>query len=225
MRMEWNRLLYVQRGVTAIIGSGGKTTLMYRLADELSADGRVIICTTTHIFPPEHIPYLLAPERGAVRAALQDHRVLCVSAGTERGKLLPPNLSFSELAQLADYVLVEADGSHRRPAKAHAPYEPVVPPEAGQTICVFGLSALGQPIREGMHRAELGAQKLGVSPDEILTPELAARLLRQEGLSSCFLLNQADTPEHEALARRLAEGLAGAVYMGSLQKGSGQCLC
>ena len=59
----------------------------------------------------------------------------------------------------------------------------------------------------------------------ILQPELAARLLRQEGLSSCFMLNQADTPEHEALARRLAEGLAGAVYMGSLQKGSGQCLC
>ena len=109
--------------------------------------------------------------------------------------------------------------------RRHAPSEPVVPPEAGQTVCVFGLSALGQPLREGMHRAELGAQKLGVSPDEILTPELAARLLRQEGLSSCFLLNQADTPEREALARRLAEGLAGAVYMGSLQKGSGQCLC
>ena len=222
--MEWNRLLYVQRGVTAIIGSGGKTTLMYTLADELSADGRVIVCTTTHIFPPEHIPYLLAPERGAVRAALQDHRVLCVSAGTERGKLLPPNLSFSELAQLADYVLVEADGSHRRPAKAHAPYEPVVPPEAVQTICVFGLSALGQPIREGMHRAELGAQKLGVSPDEALTPELAARLLRQEGLSSCFLLNQADTPERAQLGENMAAMLGCPVCIGSLQRGILKCL-
>ena len=42
--------------VTAIIGSGGKTSLMMRLASELAASGRTIVSTSTHIMRPEGIP-------------------------------------------------------------------------------------------------------------------------------------------------------------------------
>ena len=51
--MEIAPLLNIVRGVTAIIGSGGKTTLLYTLAEELKEKGSVIICTTTHIRIPE----------------------------------------------------------------------------------------------------------------------------------------------------------------------------
>ena len=44
-------ILDIKKGITAIIGSGGKTTLMIKLAKELSQKGKVIICTTTHIYP------------------------------------------------------------------------------------------------------------------------------------------------------------------------------
>ena len=46
--MALAELLNIQRGLTAITGSGGKTTLLYALARELSAEARVIVCTTTH---------------------------------------------------------------------------------------------------------------------------------------------------------------------------------
>ena len=40
--------------VVAFTGSGGKTTAMFRLAAELVArGGRVLITTTTHIYPPD----------------------------------------------------------------------------------------------------------------------------------------------------------------------------
>ena len=48
--MQIAPLLHVGRGVTAIIGGGGKTTLMETLAGELSKKGKVIITTTTHIY-------------------------------------------------------------------------------------------------------------------------------------------------------------------------------
>lgn len=218
--MELSSALCIRPGVTAIIGSGGKTTLMYALARELSASARVIVCTTTHIFPPEHMPVLLRPSETQLCAALQAAGSVCVSSGLEHGKLLPPERAFEQLAAMADYVLVEADGSHRLPAKAHAPHEPVVPPQANQAVCVFGLSALGHSIREAAHRPELYAEKLGVSPDDILTPELAARLLTLEALHTRVLLNQADTQAAEALGRKMAAALPCPVCLCSLQKGS-----
>ena len=51
--MKLAPLLQVGRGVTAIIGGGGKTTLMETLAGELSKKGKVIITTTTHICRPK----------------------------------------------------------------------------------------------------------------------------------------------------------------------------
>lgn len=48
--ISFTEALGIVPGITAIIGGGGKTSLMNRLAAELSAAGsRVIICTSTHI--------------------------------------------------------------------------------------------------------------------------------------------------------------------------------
>ena len=67
--MELSAALCIRPGVTAIIGSGGKTTLLYALARVLSADARVLVCTTTHILPPEHMPVLLPVGICAARGA------------------------------------------------------------------------------------------------------------------------------------------------------------
>lgn len=44
-------VLEVRRGVTAVIGGGGKTSLLYRLASELRERGMVLVATTTRILP------------------------------------------------------------------------------------------------------------------------------------------------------------------------------
>ena len=43
-------LLDIRPGVTALIGGGGKTTLMYHLARELRERGTVAVTTTTKIW-------------------------------------------------------------------------------------------------------------------------------------------------------------------------------
>ncbi len=111
--MDFSKLLEGYPGVTAVIGSGGKTSLLRRLAAELP--GTVLLCTTTHIRPFEEYPLLTAPTPEDIRKALAAHRVLCLGTPCENGKLTAPTLSVETLATLADHVLVEADGSRQLP--------------------------------------------------------------------------------------------------------------
>ena len=43
--MQIAPLLNIGRGVTALIGGGGKTTLLYTLTEELRKKGTVLLCT------------------------------------------------------------------------------------------------------------------------------------------------------------------------------------
>mgnify|MGYP004674487895 CR=1 FL=1 len=136
--MAFFRQLGVESGVTAVIGSGGKTSLLRRLAEEVP--GTVILCTTTHIRPSTEYPLLTEPTPETVRQALADSRVICLGTPCENGKLTASALPVEALAGLADYVLVEADGSRQLPLKAHGPHEPVIPSASRRTICVAGAS-------------------------------------------------------------------------------------
>lgn len=211
------------RGQTiAIIGGGGKTTLLYRLARELAACGqRVIVTTTTHIRKPseDQVPITLTfaaatgdPQQigrqlSEISAALDRHGLVAVLQPTDetdnRGekKMGPPCGLLEKLPYLADFILAEADGSQGLPLKAPASYEPVFPPHTDYVMVLAGLSALNRPLQEVCHRPHLAAQRLGCDLDHRVQPEDVARL----AILSCgprkdlpdrsrlrFLLNQAD---------------------------------
>ena len=223
--MKLSEALRVQPGVTAIIGGGGKTTLMECLAAELSAQARVIVCTTTHIYPEQNMPCLVSPTEAEVEAELARTRCVCVGSVSESGKFSAPELPFRTLCAMADFVIVEADGAKRLPLKAHASHEPVVPPEANQTILVVGASGFGRPMRESVHRAPIAAQALGVDEDTIVSPELWAKFLNLEALHTRVLVNQAENEQEQKAAKTLAAGLSCPVCMAALQKGWIECLC
>ena len=191
--MKIAALLQIGRGVTAIIGGGGKTTLMEVLAGELSQKGSVILMTTTHIRRPAQLETLTDADEALVSAALSRSRIVCVGEAAEEGKLRAPRLSIETLARLADFVLVEADGSRQLPLKAHAAHEPVVPPCSRQVICVVGMSGLHRPVREAVHRPELFCPLAGCNPEDEVTAELVARGLLREGLADTVFLNQAES--------------------------------
>ena len=214
--MELWELLGIRPGLTAVIGSGGKTSLLRVLARELSRRGTVLLATTTHIMRPDWCPF------AATGAELQNFThspIVCAGAYTPEGKLTAPDFPGWQYA--ADFVLVEADGSKRLPAKAHAAWEPVLPPERNRTVCVFGASALGQPIQDAAHRPELYASLAEVSPEAVITPTIAARVLAKEGNFDILFINQADVLEDSAAALQpLVYTLPCPVAYGSLAVGS-----
>ena len=213
--MDISALLGVERGVTALIGGGGKTTLMYTLAEKLRHRGTVVVTTSTHIQRPEQYPVLTAADD--VAAALAEHGAVCVASESPEGKLCAPALSFEALAALADFVLVEADGSKRLPLKAHAPHEPVIPVNARRIIYVVGADGFGHPIRQVCHRPERYAALCGASENDIVTPMLEAKVLHAEGYDTGWVyINKVETAEGWRNAEALAALLPGKVIAGSL---------
>jgi probable selenium-dependent hydroxylase accessory protein YqeC len=209
--------LVVPRGITSIVGGGGKTTLMLRLARELSATGaRVIVTTSTHIFPPEGIQTRTGATLAELGALLQRERVVCVGTPAENGKLAAPKFAFAELAEIADYVLVEADGAKGLPLKAPAEHEPVIPEETKLVVAVAGLDGLGRSIAETAFRPALYAALLGTDEQHILTPlDLARVLTHPQGqrknvlpcIRFCVVLNKADGEAEQRAALEVALAL------------------
>lgn len=219
MTMLVSEVLHIRSGVTAIIGGGGKTTLCQVLARELAQAGMVLFCTTTKIFPTKSMVCLKDPSRDELAYALTKHKLVCAGSFLpETGKLGALPIPMKELMQMADYVIVEADGAKHLPLKAHLDFEPVIPPEANQTIYVVGASGFGRPVRQAAHRWERYAALVGVTPDTPVTPEMVARVLRREGGFDQVLVNQIETAYQKNCAVALAEQLPCPVWYGALQK-------
>ena len=222
--MQISSLLHVGRGVTAIIGSGGKTTLMEQLAKELSKKGRVIITTTTHICRPKQYETLLDADEAAVSAALERSGIVCVASQAESGKLCAPKISIEALARLADFVLVEADGAKGLPLKAHEAHEPVIPPCAQRVVTVVGIDGIGRPISEVSHRSARYAQLADVDEETTVTPEIAARVVNAENYGDRVYINKVESAADYEAAQTMAREFSCPVIAGSLHQGVYVCL-
>ena len=209
-------LLNIPRGITAIIGSGGKTTLMMTLARQLT--GRRIIATSTKIYAPKDLPVFDGSDLAAIDAALSEHGLVCVGSNAPEGKLSAPSCGFEELSAMCDHLLVEADGSRKLPLKAHISYEPVIPSGCTLTILVAGLSGLGKPICDCVHRPEHFAAVCGKAVTDIAAAEDVASVFIKESLGDIVLLNQLDA-SCIAEAQKIACLLHCPVFAGSLAQG------
>ena len=217
------------KGCIAVLGAGGKTTAVRSLAHRLCGFS-VLWTTTTHIYPaaPEDCRLrLAAPTAAQLSAALAAPGVVCagVPAG-EKWTALPPEV-FAAGCRAADYVLCEADGAHRLPLKLHRPDEPVLPAETTHALIVVGLSALGRPVEEVVHRYTLhpawaAAPRTPVGVEELCfcAEEAAARCpLPQKNIR--LLFNQADDEKLLAAGRQAAAALTRQGFdcqVGALQK-------
>lgn len=188
----------IEKGLTALIGGGGKTSTMFALTEHLKTKGSVILCTTTHILKPSDYPYF-----AYIDAPLGFGQV--VSTGELAGnKLTAPQQNFSELLTLADYVLVEADGSRQLPLKAHAPHEPVIPSEAKTVLAIVGVDGIGQLIRIAAHRPEIFAALCHAGLDDAATPERIHTVVSTYPHVDGVILNKADNASRLMNAETLA---------------------
>ena len=97
----------------SLVGGGGKTTLLYAMADHCACKGwRVLVMTTTHIRQPAAC---YAPDEAALSALWQAGHYAVIGTQAENGKLtLPPQQLLHRMAQ-ADAVFIEADGAKHHP--------------------------------------------------------------------------------------------------------------
>ena len=165
--------------IKAIIGSGGKTTLLKNLAQQYRAEGKtVFVTTTTHMFLEEDM--LLTDDAETIIERLKEtgYAMAGIPDGIKFNALSEE--TYAAVCNHADVVLVEADGSRRKPLKFPNETEPVIPDNADEIILVCGLNALGQKAKDVCHRLELVKACLGIEDDTCITPAHIQKLL-QEG--------------------------------------------
>jgi probable selenium-dependent hydroxylase accessory protein YqeC len=222
-----NALMLEGGGVISLVGAGGKTSLMFRLAQELSAEGATVLTTTTtRIFMPaegQSRCVILADTDDAIleRAAqkLNEHRHITAAAGlsADPGKLVgltPETVDRLWASQVFDWIIVEADGAAGRPLKAPAEHEPVIPSATGWLVGMVGLHVLGKPLTDQwVLRAEMFSRITGLVPGTAVAEEaIAAALMHVRGVLKsapgecrCLaFLNQADAPGASGAGFRIA---------------------
>lgn len=201
----------------SLIGGGGKSTLMYFLAEKCAKDGKkVLISTTTHIYAPA-AEYYAGCETAARKLWEEGKFAVIGTPVPEKGKLKAPEEPFlARMMEQADVVFLESDGARGYPCKVPKPHEPVLHPRSDLVIGVFGLSAIGKPLKEVCFRLEEAMELLGVEAEHILTPEDAAEMLSSPmgGRKSvgerqyCVVLNQCDDGPRRRMGTEIAQRLA-----------------
>jgi molybdenum cofactor cytidylyltransferase len=214
--------------IVALVGGGGKTTAMFRLAREMvDKGGSAITTTTTRIFgaqialAPAHLPAATVT-RERVVAALATHGSLLVIGATDPASGKAEGVSLDLFRRLREWcpgvcIVNEADGSRMRPFKAPAAHEPVIPAETTLVVPLVGADVFGRPLdAQHVHRPELVGALSGAAPGTPITPEIVARVLAHPeggrkgvpaGARVVVVLNKVESLPDRAPARETAERL------------------
>lgn len=225
--MNLKRALRVQPGESiAFVGSGGKTTALFALARQL--DNPVIATTTTH-FSQDQLGLADNLIHSSNFSNIQNFTGLIKpgislliggQVADERVSGVPEKL-LGEINQYSKAqgfnLLIEADGSRRRPLKAPAAHEPAIPHFVDQVIVAIGLSGLGKPLTSDyVHRPEKFSAIAGLEGGAEITLVALSQVLKsdQGGLKGIpqnarkvCLVNQADDEKLQAQGKRLSSSL------------------
>lgn len=172
------------KDVVAIIGSGGKTSLCYKLANE-NIDKKTALTTTTKIYPitPKDIQveenffnYYGKPLPNFLSVGVSVFGKFC-----KLDALKITSLDRDEMELLkgkSDIFIYEADGSKQKPLKAWSEYEPVILENSTKVIGVIPLCVVGKTVDERIiHRFELFCKRFDVKGGQKITIELLAKII------------------------------------------------
>src|SRR5215210_1200458 len=192
--------LYLALGITtgdmvAFVGAGGKSSAILTVADELAEVGITFLAAPTTkmlVSETEKLGSLITSEDPGELRAKANEALSKGAPGLVVGRgLLSKNrvggvdpAAIPSLAPLVDVVLVEADGSRRRPIKGTADHEPAVPESVTLVVAVANVSALGTPVGdEHVHRPEIFSELTGVGPGQSITPAAFATAITRGSLA------------------------------------------
>ena len=182
-------------GVVCLVGAGGKTSLMFRLARELSAGGDSVLTTTTTKIqmpaPAESEEVVISAAADAIIRRARQFRTTNFHFTAVAEKLnsqhklkgyAPEFIDDLWKRRLFHWILVEADGAAGRSLKAPAVHEPVIPSCTQWVIGLVGLDAAGKTLDEHwVFRPDIFAHLTGLAEGRTVSPAAIATSLTHAG--------------------------------------------
>ncbi|WP_313341648.1 selenium cofactor biosynthesis protein YqeC [Sedimentibacter sp.] len=130
--------------IVSIVGSGGKTTLMFRLANELKDKYKVLVTTSTKIYIPEGYETCYINNFDKAKNGIT---VIAKDLNIENNKLIGINDDDLDiLMKYFDIILIEADGSRGLPLKGWKEHEPVILKASNKTIGIIPANIVNKKI-------------------------------------------------------------------------------
>ena len=209
--------------ICTLVGAGGKSTGMRKIADFLLRVGlRARVTTTTRIGVHEFSAYPVATVRDEEelrRCVVSDEPCMVVSQGVEGGKHAGLDPSWIERCAVpADLVLlVEGDGSRRKPIKAPTAREPVIPANTNEVLALMGASAFDETVdSERCYNPEGVLALLGRAHAVFDAPTLVTLAAHpagcrkgvMPGMGFHLIVNQGDLEEKREPARAMLRALS-----------------
>lgn len=245
--MKITEALRVEKGdIVAIVGAGGKSSLMFALAEALPKP--VCLTTTTKIGYSEgfgafnHLEFSNFINRGG--EAFSDGVVTLVTNPTDTTRQKWLGLSLPEAENLIATCkqggvtcIIEADGARCGSLKAPADWEPVIPDSTNLVVVLVGLSVIGKPLTdEYVFRPEIFSRLTDLNIGEPVLLEHVCRMLSHEkgglkgvpeGGRAAVVFNQADLcpfkPEDNALVETYLREKFSAAITTSLRNDRENC--
>lgn len=222
-------LMLEGQGVVSLVGAGGKTSLMFKLAHEIAETGEpVLTTTTTKILAPE-------PKQSSCLIVSDSVETIVIEASdflknkklhitAAASQVLNENKLIGLSAETIDvlskknifrWILVEADGAAGRPLKVPANHEPVIPGSTKLVIGLVGLSGVGKPLTdEWVHRLERFSCITGLAAGQEITAAAVCNvLIHDKGIFKdapadalrLVFLNQADVTRGFEAGKQVAD--------------------
>jgi len=213
----------------SVMGAGGKSTLMNRLADELIVLGyTVVLSSTTNYHRPQSLQseqVLLTRDVPAWPEMLRTsarrwNRLLVLQH--DLGDAMVKGIDVAAVRTIHEQipdavVIVKTDGARKRWFKAPNPSEPVIPPWAQVCITVVNRDILGRPLTDALvHRPERVAELTGLNLGDPVTPQAVGTVLTHPdayapkipaGARRIVYISHVQSPEDLAQARDIAAWL------------------
>lgn len=168
----------IKNDVVTITGAGGKTSLLFFLAEKLSEYGKVLITTTTKIYCPSEEKYESLIVGNNISAG-KNKNITVVGSRIEDGKL--HSLSYEEINNMRknyDFILIEGDGAKEKLLKEWNDYEPCIPEFSTKIIGVINMDILDLNISEkNIHRFELLKEKFPKDINKKITSDFLQRYI------------------------------------------------
>ncbi len=221
----------IEGACIALIGGGGKTALLHKIAGELSQKFPSVLQTSiTKTAFNKHDNPLIFSNVEQLKTVKQNPLFL-IGERIDENKL--KGITASELDQIRQYfnvTIFECDGARNRPLKAHTEYDPVVPKSATHVIIIIGADVVNTKISDGLvHRPELFCRKWNVEIDtrldidfivEIVSTKRGYHKKIRHDAEISYFVNKADEHPNSAieLAQALYKSVNQPVFYGSIKK-------
>lgn len=204
----------------ALVGAGGKTTLVNRLTELLRHQHKILVSSTTIFLKPnstsfDFIDYYYDQEYDL--SVIKDKGIYMIGRGRTQEDLIM-GVEKEDIEYLSggfDHTIIECDFSNGRPLKGFRDFEPVIPNTTDVTIGIIDIQSLGLLVNsKNIHNLDKYIELTGSAIGSLVTINHLAKIVDDENAlfknavgKRVLFINKVEKELDQALALSLYEAI------------------